>query len=76
MDASYMPVGDQSPDGTPKTGDAANYGLFKNNCRSKSSPATLTTLLKGRDLGGNIRAYCAQFAGKTADEYADGIALK
>ena len=34
MDASQYPYGDVYPDGTPKQGDAANFGPFKNNCTS------------------------------------------
>ena len=32
MDSNYV-VGDAYPDGTVKTGDAANFGPFKNNCK-------------------------------------------
>ena len=31
MDGTSYPYGDVLPDGTPKTGDSANFGLFKNN---------------------------------------------
>ena len=32
MSGTSYPLGDLLPDGTPKTGDSANFGLFKNNC--------------------------------------------
>ena len=31
MTSSAYPYGDVTPDGKPKTGDSANFGLFKNN---------------------------------------------
>ena len=36
LSASAYPFGDQYPNHQPKTGDAANFGLFKNNCRFAS----------------------------------------
>lgn len=34
LSATAYPFGDQYPDHRPKTGDAANFGLFKNNCKT------------------------------------------
>ncbi|KAL8708516.1 MAG: hypothetical protein Q9220_006568, partial [cf. Caloplaca sp. 1 TL-2023] len=31
MSGTAYPFGDKTPDGKPKTGDSANFGLFKNN---------------------------------------------
>ena len=36
LSASAYRFGDQYPNGRPKTGDAANFGLFKNNCKRRS----------------------------------------
>lgn len=38
MNGHVYPYGDVYPGGIPKTGDAANFGLFKNNCTALYIP--------------------------------------
>ncbi|KAL9611741.1 MAG: hypothetical protein Q9167_003627 [Letrouitia subvulpina] len=71
MSGQAYPYGDQSPDGTPKTEDAANFGLFKNNSKLKEKKNDSNWAQQG----GTIRANCAQFQGQGASDWRNGAVL-
>ncbi|KAI4213995.1 MAG: hypothetical protein LQ351_003399 [Letrouitia transgressa] len=91
MSGQAYPFGDVSPPDengykAPKTEDAANFGLFKNNCactplpsfRTLSHPPKIKLGIPDSNccqIGGTIRANCRQFQGQSVSDWRNGAVL-
>jgi len=76
LSAKAYPLGDKYPNRQPKTGDAANFGLFKNNCKIRSSSLSMRLSADFKLVGGAIRRHCSEFKGQRQNQWRNGAILK